>query len=252
MKNMNKIIGCSAAVAAVVALGAFTTQAQNLAVDPNFAGPFAANPITPTSGGVNNGWAVYGAAGQTDMSSSPDFPYNYPTVTTALLTQNATWNGAGAYQIITPTIQVGSTYTFSMEALTDNGYTAYATPLALDLNFVGPWDPTLNGGTGGYPSLSGGAITESANDNQFANEPGLNTWTQFSVSISTSSATGIYGIVIQPQTINGLANQPLVQNIYFDDATVTVTPAPEPSTLALAGLGGLGVLMVLIRRRQIA
>jgi hypothetical protein len=248
MKMFHKTLGCSTAVVAALVINASTTQAQNLLTDPNFAGPFTANPITPTSGGVNNGWAVYGQAGSSDMSSAQSSPYG--TAATALLTDNTTWNGAGGYQIITPTIQVGATYTFSLFALTDNGFTSYATPLALDLNFVGPWDPTLNGGTGGYPSLSGAAITESANNNQFVNQPGLNTWTEFSVSMSTTDATGIYGIVIQPQTING-SGDPVgfVQDIYFDNALLTVAPAPEPSTLALAGLGGAGLLS-LIRRRK--
>lgn len=243
MKISNKIIGCLT-VAAALLISLSTTQAQNLLTDPNFAGSFTANPITPVSGGVNNGWAIYGQTSGTDMSSSPDYPYNYPTATTALLTQNTTWNGAGAYQIITPTIQLGATYTFSIEAETDNGFTAYATPLSLNLHFVGPWDGTK------YPILpTGGAITESANNGAFANEPPLDTWTEYSVTLSTTDLTGIYGIVVQPQTINGLASQPLVQNIYFDNASLTVAPAPEPSTLALAGLGGAAVL-ALIRRRK--
>src|ERR1035437_1273066 len=154
MKMLNKIIGGSIAIAAVLAFGASTTQAQNILVDPNFAGPFTPT-ITPTSGGLNNGWDLYGSS-SSGMSSATNKPYNSPTVTTALLTANTTWNGAGAYQIITPTIQVGATYTFSMYALTDNGFTSYATPLALDLNFVGPWN-----GSNAFPTLSGGAITAS-------------------------------------------------------------------------------------------
>src|SRR6267154_6056886 len=121
MKMFNKILGCSTAVAAVLTFSASTTQAVNLLSDPNFGGPFTANPITPISGGLNNGWALYGAVGSSDMSSAVSSPYG--GATTALLTQNTTWGGAGGYQIITPTITVGATYTFTMYALTDNGFT---------------------------------------------------------------------------------------------------------------------------------
>lgn len=246
----NKILGCGA-VAATLAISSVTAQAQNLLTDPNFGGPFTANPITPTSGGLNNGWAIYGQAASSDMSSSPDYPYN--GATSALLTQNTTWNGAGGYQIITTPLVAGATYTFSLWALSDNGVSSYSTPLALDLNFLGPWDPTLNGGAGGYPSLAAGGangIVLSANDNQFANQPGQNVWTEFSVSMSAANVTGIAGIVIQPQTINGgtpPAGQ-TAQNIYFDGASLTDV-VPEPTTLALAGLGGISLLS-LIRRRK--
>ena len=106
MNKFNKILACSTAMVATLAMSSTTTQAQNLAIDPDFGGAFTANPITPLSGGVNNGWALYGAVGSTDMSSSPDNTYN--GAATALLTQNTTWGGAGAYQILTPTIQLGS------------------------------------------------------------------------------------------------------------------------------------------------
>jgi hypothetical protein len=242
MNIFNKVLACGSAVVATLAISASTTQAQNLAVDPNFGGAFTANPITPTSGGVNNGWALYGGSVTTDMSLSPD--NLYPGATSALLTQNTTWGGEGAYQIITPTISLNSTYTFTLQALTDNGFTSYATPLALNLHFVGPWNGTA------YPVLSGGGITESANDGAFVNEPGLHTWTSFSVSISTSDATGIYGIVLQPQTINGSGTPAaFTQNIYFDGADLEVSPVPEPTTLALAGLGGAFALSMIRRRK---
>src|ERR1035438_2114125 len=140
MKMLNKIIGGSIAIAAVLAFSASTTQAQNLLVDPNFGGPFIANPIAIT--GINGGWAVYGNSTSTSMVASPvDRPYN--GAATALLEVNApgnAWNPAGAYQIvggggIYPTITPGATYTYSIWAITDTG-TAYApTPVDLQLSF---------------------------------------------------------------------------------------------------------------------
>jgi len=239
MKMLNKIIGSSIAIAAVLAFSASTTQAQNLLVNGSFenSGLITPNPITPTGpGAVNAGWALYGATAVSDMSSSPDSPEDGVY---ALLTQNNTWGGAGTYQIITPTIQVGATYTFSIYALTDNGLNPnYSTPIELILNFVGPWNGTT------YPTI---ATTQSAQDDTFAFQPGVDTWSL--LSVSAVAPAGAYGIDIQPQTINGNAPAGAPPNIYFDNASLTVAPIPEPSTLALLGMG-LAVPFYFIRRRK--
>ena len=72
MKMLNKIIGSSIAIAAALAFSASTTQAQpNLLVNPGFdnAALFTANPIP--FGGINQGWALFGATSQNNMFGSP-------------------------------------------------------------------------------------------------------------------------------------------------------------------------------------
>ncbi|HEY5297508.1 MAG TPA: carbohydrate binding domain-containing protein [Verrucomicrobiae bacterium] len=250
MKNINKIIGCSAAVAAVVALGAFTTQAQNLLVNGSFenAGGFTANPVTTTSGpggttGVDQGWAAFGAA-QSDMSSALNSSPESGSY--SLLAQNGpgnNWNPQGAYQIVDG-IVAGQTYNLSAYYLIDSSSAntgTYATPFAEQINFgnlVGGTWTTVGTSTATFGFGNAGATDGAA--------PSLNTWYQETGSLvapAGASEAEVYMFYMD----NG---QTTVDQMYIDNASLVA--APEPSTLALAGLGGLGVLMVLIRRRQIA
>jgi hypothetical protein len=234
MKILNKIIGGSIAVAAAFILSASTTQAQNLLVNGSFedAGGFTAAPITLTSGGIDHGWANFAAnSSQNDMSDSL---YHPAYGSYALLVQNApgnNWNPAGAYQIISG-ITPYFLYTLSMCALTDTGTSWGPNSVDLRLSFL---DATLTdlGGTGGWNIA-----------------PGNDTWTY--TTISAPAPLGAqYAVVYAMFMDNG---QTTTENVYFDNVFLTdmldpYYPYPEPSTLALVGMG-LAVQFCFIRRRK--
>jgi hypothetical protein len=223
MKMSSKIFGSSIAVAAALALGATTTQAQNL-VNGGFenAGGFTANPITVA--GVNQGWATFlgggSFSGQTNMFSSPDSPLAGGNALLESLNPGNNWNPAGAYQIITG-ITPGQTYTFSIWGLTDTGNAGYATGILVQLGFE---DAALSGANsvenpGGTVGING-------------NFPALDTWTKYSVSATAPAGTTDAIVYAMFQDNNSAVG---VENLYFDSASLTV--APEPSTLALLGMG---------------
>jgi hypothetical protein len=232
--NMSyKIIGSGVAVAAMLAFTASTAQAQNLLVNPGFedAGGFTANPITLST--VNMGWALFGQSSQSDMSASTDYPHsgNY-----ALLEQNApgnNWNPAGAYQIVSG-VSVGTTYSFSAFYLADTTMTgSFTTPVAVQVGFL---DASLNPlGTVETPGVNAGGFTWDV--------PALDNWYQASIT-GTAPAGTAYAVVYAMFMSNG---QTSTDSIYFDDAALVAIP--EPSTLALIGLG-LAVPFGLLRRRQ--
>jgi len=266
MKMFSNIMGGSVAIAADLAFGTATIQAQqNLLVNGDFeysglntgdgidhgtpyglgaaGGSFTINPITLTSGpggasGVNQGWALFGAVSQSDMSSSADSPYSGSYT---LLEQNApgnNWNPAGAYEIVNPSggVQIGATYTFSIWFLTDTTL-SYGTPVDLQIGFedANPTDPVLGGGTTtwgfGSPTANAGAI------------PLPDTWYQGSVS-AVAPAGAVNVIVYAMFMDNG---QTLTENVYFDNGTLSV---PEPTSLALVGMGLAAVPFYFIRRRK--
>lgn len=242
---LHKILGCST-VAAALALT--TTQAQNLLVNGDFenAGGFTANPITTTSvlpggtTGVDQGWALFGSA-QSDMSSAVSSPEHGSF---ALLAQNGVgnnWNPQGAYQIVDG-IVAGTTYTLNSYYLIDSssGNTGtYATPYAEQINFG-----NLVGGTWttvGTSTATFGFGNASPSDGA---APTLNHWYLESGSLAApvgASEAEVYLFFMD----NG---QTTVDQMYIDNASLT--PAPEPTTLALAGLGGAAALS-LIRRRKV-
>lgn len=267
---LSKIIGSSIAIAAALAFSASTIQAQNLLVNGDFeysglnigdgvdhgtpppvppntapaanpagGGAFTPNPINSVNGGLNQGWALYGASGVTNMANSFDSP---ASGFMALLTRNNTWGGAGGYQQVAPVggVIAGATYTFSISALTDNGLNPnYSTPIELILTFLGPPIGTnLVYSTIASPS-------QSAQDGQFAFQPGVDTWSP--LSVWAVAPAGAIGINIQPQTINGNPPTGFVPQIYFDNAALTVA-VPEPASLALVGLGLASFYF--IRRRK--
>jgi hypothetical protein len=237
--KINKIIVCSSAIAAVLTLSASTTQAQTL-VNGSFenAGGFTANPVT--AAGVDQGWATFGAA-RSDMSSAESFP---ELGSYGLLVQNGpgnNWNPQGTYQIVSGVI-ANTSYTFSAYWLHD-GLSAntgtYNTPVALQIGF--------GNFVGGVWTLVGASTTWGFGDggSTHGNDPAIDTWYQGSVTATAPAGAADAQVYIFYMD-NG---QTTVDQLYFDNASLTATPAPEPSTLALAGIGG-AALLALIRRRK--
>jgi PEP-CTERM motif len=236
MNVFNKVLVCGS-VAAVLAFSVSTVQAQNLLVNGSFENSSqfnAGNPI-PLAG-VGLGWASnFGGAApvQSDMTSSPDSPLDGNF---ALLAQNApgnAWNPQGDYQIIANS-SVGSTWSASIWALTDTGVLGAATagtgPVDFQIQFL---DSNF---TNNLSTVETGWSAIDKND----------TWQQYSVSGVVPAGTA-YIAVYAMAMIGPGATGPV--NVYFDNGNLSVAPAPEPTTLALAGLGGAAALS-LIRRRK--
>lgn len=218
MNSFNKILGAGAFVGAALFVSASTSQAASLVVNPGFetspAG-FTANPIT--LGTVGQGWATFGTSGQNDMSSSPDSPQSGLY---SLLEVNAAgnaWSPAGAYQIVAGS--GSTTYSASIYALTDTGVVpgadGWTTPVDLQIAF---WDSTLTS----LGSVETGWSAISA----------LHTWQQYTISGTSPAGTAYVGVYAMNMVGAGTVAS---VNVYFDNATLQVVP--EPSTLALAGLG---------------
>jgi len=236
----HKILGCST-VAAALALSASTTQAQNLLVNGSFenAAQFnAGNPIVLA--GVGQGWSSsFGGAApvQSDMASVPAAsPQNGNY---ALLAQNApgnAWNPQGTYQLIANS-SVGATWSASIYALTDTGM------LGGQFAGAGPVDYQVQFFDSSLANLAGTTV-----ETGWSAIAANNVWQQYTIGGVVPAGTSYIAVYVMAMI--GAAPQPTGPvNVFFDNASLTVTPVPEPTTLALAGLGGVAALS-LIRRRN--
>jgi len=229
MKMFSKFFGSSAAVAAALALGASNSQAAPAIVNPGFesATGFTANPIGLS--GENQGWATFGSS-RSDMSASVDFPQSGSFSLLAVNGVGNNWNPQGAYQIVSG-VTPGQTYTFSSYFLTDTG-TTYGTPVALQLGF-GNFSGTSFVDLGSVEAGAGNNVNWGFGDNGSTHGAiaSLDTWVQGSVS-ATAPAGATDAVMYLFFMDNG---QTTTENVYFD--TTTLTSAPEPSTLALLGMG---------------
>ena len=220
---LNKIIGGSSiAIVAAVAFSASTTQAQ--LVDGSFENPFQSLTAAITLATVNEGWDVNfgGATASQSSAYAEDGSYS-------LLTYNAignNWNPVGTYQVVSG-ISVGSQYTLSVYAMAPTALTGnYGTPIDVQLQFFNSSLVNITTTETGWSTLGA-----------------LGSWKQYSVT-ATAPAGAVYAAPYLMFMDNGQTAQ---DNVYFDNATLTVVP--EPSTLALLSLG-LAVPFYFIRRRK--
>jgi hypothetical protein len=217
MRIILRTIVSATCLASVLALTDSTAQAVNVLVDPSFeAGGFPQQPNPIVVGGVGGGWAQFGASVTTVAAQSGTH--------SAVIADNG-WNPQGLYQLLPAS--PGQNFDLSAYYMSSNpSVSTYATPALVQISF---FDSTLTG-------IPGAA---------FGNWLALgaaNTWVKSPDVIATAPAgtayVGAYLMMMDNNGANGL-------NFYFDNAVMTV---PEPSTLALLGLGMAGTLIW--RRRQ--
>lgn len=203
--------------ACVIAALTLNTQAQNLLTDPSFENGALEqpNPIV-TPGGVGGGWAGFGAT----ISSAAA----HTGVDSASLADNS-WGPTGVYQIVAVT--PGVDYTAS--AWFDNtGAASGFTPFIVNLQ----WDDATGNQLAGSTTASTGWSAET-----------LNSWEQLTCS-GVAPAGTVYAsvyLMAMDNVVNGA-------QYFADDASLTAPSVPEPTTLALLGLGVVGG--VIWRRRQ--
>ena len=235
----HKILGCSTAAALIISTS--TTQAQNL-INPGFettpAG-FTANPITVA--GVNQGWATFGGdagatAGWSDMGGSTYSPMSGSGALLETVQPGNNWGPAGAYQIITG-ITPGQSYTYSIWGLTDTANDVYASTagVLIQLGFE-------TAALGGASSVENPGNTVGLS---LALPSTQGVWTKYSVT-ATAPAGFTDAIVYTMFQDNATATS--TENLYFDNGLLV--PAPEPTTLALAGFGGAAALAMIRRRKS--
>jgi len=220
-----KII-CGSVVIATAVVLSLPAQATNLLVDPTLqvagtAGSFEEpNPI-PIPGGIGGGWAVFNG-GLSFAAAPPGCLYS------AYFWEN-TWNPGGIYQILPAT--AGYTYTLGAWAMDPTGVDWAGGGVLFQLNF---YDPT---GTDELLSVGGWEVNPGA--------PGV--WAQPAATVGTAPAgTGLVEVYLMYMDSDSGAGG--ASGMYYGNASLTAVP--EPSSLALVGLGLTGLLVLARKHRS--
>jgi hypothetical protein len=237
-QKLLKIAASGVCVAAILVLSTTNTRAQNLLANPFFEQPIEWTPPTQNNGVLSyQNWTGLGGNGPgqqpivLDMSGSPDSP-PWPGNQALYVPSPAPGNysPSGAYQVVAPVggIIAGAAYTYSGYFLTDTG-TTLANSVDLELGFLiaGP----------------GNGFTDVGPDTASSFAPVLNSWTQGTVT-AVAPARAEYALVYA-LLVDG--NQTSTEDVYFDNMSLTV---PEPSTLALLGMGLAAIPFYFIRRQK--
>jgi PEP-CTERM motif len=222
------------AMVAVACTGVLTlamaqsSSAQNLLTDPGFEQQISAP--NPNPNGVP-GWANFGGATflSTPLAHSGSYVLDTPD-------NGGGYNVPGSYEVLAAS--PGETFTYSGWVYTPNALVSGDNDFAiLQLTFYTGAPPNNYGG--GTGTTYGVNVGDPAGGGGIALPQGV--WTQASITETAPAGTG--SIALYLLDINADANA----DFYFDD--MSLTAAPEPSTIALAGVGLLGLLGSRLRRR---
>jgi hypothetical protein len=223
---MKKTLAFGACILAALTLN---TQAQNLLTDPGFENQIIAPNPNPT--GVP-GWATFNGA--TFLQTPAAYEGNWVLYTPD---NGGGYSVPGAYQVFAAT--PGETFTLSGWVYTPNVLPVNGNDFAiLQLSFFAGTPPNNYGGGPGVGSAIGVNVGQPTGGGGVPLPQG--TWTFATVTATAPAGTGSVGVYLLD--INADANA----DFYFDD--VSLTAVPEPTTLALLGLGVVGGLVW--RRRQ--
>jgi PEP-CTERM motif-containing protein len=212
MKIYHQPLLCAFCLSTALAFTNSTTQAQNILVDPGFE--------------TQTGWNLFnGAQYSTNYAHSGSWSMLDLTVN----------NVPGSFEQFAAS--PGQQYDLTGYALTP---TALLGSPAFGILQISYFD-SANNNLGTVETSPGNALTSLQING--ATTPGV--WTFLDTGIGSAPANTAY---IQAFTlyVDFSGNN---QGVYFDDLSLTqVTPAPEPASVALMGIGLLGICVAINRR----
>jgi hypothetical protein len=216
MKTFTKIITASISMVAAFAL---TAQGQNLLSDPNFASG------TGVAGGFG-GWTPFNGA-----NFSTNYTYGGGSFYSMENSGPGGYSVPGAYQYVAAT--AGTTYLLTGYAYIPTALASASDQGFLQITFVNSAFANL----GTVQTSPGNALVSTPIMN---NSSPTGTWVELS-ALATAPVGTAYA---EPFTLVLDADAPTT--VYFAD--LSLTAVPEPSTLALAGMG-LAMGLFVMRRR---
>jgi PEP-CTERM motif len=233
MKQTRNLLVSVACIAGALAFAVATSQAaSNLLVDPGFesGAPGQPNPI-PIPGGAGGGWAVFGGA--TYSQAHPEFG-SWGIQEMQGIGQ--AWNFEAPYQVIGG-VSAGQKFTLTGDFMTTTGNSQAPggyVPVVIQMTFFNA------SGTDLGTVETGGVGAKAVQYNMGA----LNTWVTGTVTATAPAGAAYVGPYLAFME-NG--SQTAADTLYWDNASLTLV-VPEPSSLALLGLGLAGTFIW--RRRQ--